>query len=308
MMKKITLLFMMAGATAFAQQSYTEMDGVVTQGATIETTITYNNDRNPLVGTYTDQTDFDDALAANCTDTSLTFEDFMGGPGAITTCGPIINSSDGGACFGAGELEDGFDAQASNGTDVVFIPNGAIGNSTELVGANTFAEFSIFNFDPNVYAISMEIWNNADPNTDVRIYGDGGALIESVVVASTVGTQAFFGIISDEVITAIEVEEQNGGGDLVGVLSYGADCMVLGVNDNALSQVTLYPNPASDIVNIQLPISVEVESIAVYDVLGKVVANRATNNQIDVSQFNDGVYMVNIETNQGTVTRKIIKR
>ena len=50
------------------------------------------------------------------------------------------------------------------------------------------------------------------------------------------------------------------------------------------------------------------KSIAVYDVLGKVVANSAINNQINVSQFNSGVYMINIETNQGTVTRKIIKK
>ena len=309
-MKKITYLFMMAGSFVFAQQSqsYTEMTGVVTQGTTIETTISTENNRDPLIETYTDQGDFDAALITFCTDPTLTNEDFSGGPGGITTCGPIISSSDGGACFGVGELEDGFDVQASNATDIVFIGSGEIGNTTDLVGANTFAEFTIFNFDPNVYAISMELWNNADPNTDIRIYGEGGVLIDAIVVSSTVGTQAFIGLIADEVITSMEVEEQNGGGDLMGVLAYGANCMVLGIDDSALSQVSLFPNPATDKVNIQLPAGVEIESVIVYDVLGKVVANSAINNQINVSQFNRGVYMVTIETNQGTITKKIIKK
>lgn len=307
-MKKITSLFLLTCGFIFAQQpqSFTEMTGPVQTGTNVETTVSSNNAENPLIGTYLTQGDFDTALTANCMDTTLIFEDFVGGPGGITTCGLIISSTDGGACFAVGELQDGFDVQASNATDVVFIPNGAIGNSSELVGANTFTEYTIINFAPEVYAASMEIWANSDPNTDIRVFTTGGVMIGVVTITTTVGAQEFFGVISDEPIESIELEGQNGSGELFGQFSFGADC-TLGINDNALSQILLFPNPTTGIINIQVPNGLEIKSAVLYDVLGKAVTSPIVNNQINISQLSKGIYILNLETSEGILTKKIIK-
>jgi Secretion system C-terminal sorting domain len=307
-MKKITLLLLLASGFVFAQQpqTFTDLTGPVPTGTSIETTVSSNNAENPLIGTYLTQGDFDTALAANCTSVTLVSEDFVGGPGVITACGPIISSTDGGACFAVGELEDGFDVQASNATDVVFIPNGALGNTSELVGATTFVEFTIINFAPEVYAASMEIWANTDPNTDIRVFTTGGVMIGAVTITTTVGAQEFFGVISDEPIESIELEGQNGSGELFGLFSFGANC-ILGINDNALSQIVLFPNPTTGIINIQAPNGLEIKSAVLYDVLGKAVTSPVVNNQINISQLSEGIYILNLETSEGTLTKKIIK-
>jgi len=86
------------------------------------------------------------------------------------------------------------------------------------------------------------------------------------------------------------------------------DCETLGVGDNALSQVSVYPNPASDVLNIQTPASVEVKSAAIYDVLGKRSNVSLTNGQINVANLAKGVYILSLDTSAGTLTQKIVKK
>lgn len=307
-MKKITLLVLMAATTAFAQQPQSYLDATPqapssTDGLAIITTL-YGN---LVVETFDNLGDFNTAVAA-CTDPSLSSEEFNGGPGGITACGPIISSA-GDGCFTAGELEDGFDVQASNATDVVYIPAAAIGNVDPLVGASAFAEYTIINFDPNVYAVAMDIWENNEPITQVRVFDAGGTMIELIDVTTPTNAQTFFGLIADEPISRVELEGDLGSGELFGNFLFGADCgPIIGIDDNVLSQVSVYPNPATDYITVQLPTGVELKSIAVYDVLGKLVSTEIVNNQINVSQFTRGVYLLTIQTSQGTVTRKISKR
>lgn len=309
-MKKITLFALMASTFAFAQQpqSYLEATLQEPNSSSAEVIIVSNDNREPVIDTYTTFVDFDTALTALCVDDTVTDEDFSSGPVAITACGPVVSSS-GDGCFTAGELEDGFTVEASNATDVVFIPPGAIGNTDPLVGASAFAEYTIVNFAPDVYAVAMEIWENNDPITEYRIYGTGGALIETLSLTTPTNTQTFFGFIANEPITKVELEGANGSGELFGKLIFGADCgNIVGIDDNLLTQVSVYPNPATDYVTVQLPAGIELQSVAIYDVLGKLVTNKITNNQINVSQFTQGVYLLTIQTSQGTVTKKISKR
>lgn len=80
------------------------------------------------------------------------------------------------------------------------------------------------------------------------------------------------------------------------------------------SEFMLYPNPASQMVHITLPnTSDSLESITLYDVLGKVVrqVNNISANQltIDVSQMEKGVYFVEILTENNTkqIKKLVIK-
>ena len=82
----------------------------------------------------------------------------------------------------------------------------------------------------------------------------------------------------------------------------------LGVGNNELSQVSIFPNPASDVLNIKTPATVEVNSVAIYDVLGKRSNVSLANGQINVANLAKGVYILSLETSAGTLTEKIVKK
>lgn len=300
----------MFAGMCFAQQpqSYLEVEatGASTQDrdalATIERV---DNGRQTIVGTYTTLTDFENALTANCSDTSVTFEDLLNGPAVITDCGLAVSSA-GDDCYAAGELQDGFFIIASLGT-IVSVPAGIIGNVDPLIGANEWDEFTIIIFLPDVYAASMDLWESIDPETIVRIFGTGGALIDTFNVTTPTNTQTFFGFISDEPVTAIELEGSNNSGELFGNFRYGGDC-TLSIDQEALSQISVFPNPANDVLNIKVPSSIQIESASIFDLLGKESQVQVINGQINVQNLSQGVYILNLRTSAGTLTQKIVKR
>lgn len=80
----------------------------------------------------------------------------------------------------------------------------------------------------------------------------------------------------------------------------------LGNEDFAKNSFQVYPNPTSDIVNIQT--ALEVKNIAVYNQIGQQIFNQKAT-QLDLSNVASGIYMIQIDFANGQkATRKIIKR
>lgn len=81
----------------------------------------------------------------------------------------------------------------------------------------------------------------------------------------------------------------------------------LGVNDQTLENaIRIYPNPASDYINIAVSDSQTILAINCYDIFGKKVIKTTQNEQVDVSKLQSGLYFVTIETDKGQLTKKII--
>ena len=85
----------------------------------------------------------------------------------------------------------------------------------------------------------------------------------------------------------------------------------LGLNDSNLDSVTLYPNPTENMITIVSPQAI-VTSALVYDIRGRKVSevdfrNRATY-QIDLTKLESALYFVEISTENGTVTKRILKQ
>lgn len=79
----------------------------------------------------------------------------------------------------------------------------------------------------------------------------------------------------------------------------------LSVESQMFTEVSIYPNPATDILNIKIPNTIN--SIELYSILGKkVFQTSSTIDQIDVSSYQSGIYLLKIKTNQGSVTKKIV--
>jgi hypothetical protein len=77
--------------------------------------------------------------------------------------------------------------------------------------------------------------------------------------------------------------------------------------ENELSGLSLYPNPASDIVKISLPNGIQDIQIEVFDNAGKQIAMQLSpENTIDVSNIASGLYLITITSNDIKTTKKLI--
>ena len=75
---------------------------------------------------------------------------------------------------------------------------------------------------------------------------------------------------------------------------------------NADIKITAFPNPSKGLVNIELSKWDDVEIfLSVYDVLGKSIIKKALSEkrtQLNLSQFNSGIYLFSIDNICGTST------
>ncbi|WP_164905135.1 T9SS type A sorting domain-containing protein [Aequorivita ciconiae] len=83
---------------------------------------------------------------------------------------------------------------------------------------------------------------------------------------------------------------------------------VVAVGDNLAEMVSIFPNPTSSVLNINLPSNIEVLSSALVDVLGRTTGVVYSNGQMDVSGLSQGVYFLKLETTQGSLTQRIVKQ
>ena len=83
---------------------------------------------------------------------------------------------------------------------------------------------------------------------------------------------------------------------------------VASVNDELLAQVSVYPNPAVDVINVNVPSNVQIQNATLVDILGKNTGVSINNGTINVSGLAKGIYMLTVETSAGTLTQKVVKK
>jgi hypothetical protein len=70
--------------------------------------------------------------------------------------------------------------------------------------------------------------------------------------------------------------------------------------------IQLLPNPTSNYLTIEVPETMQIENITVFNNLGQVVSS-FNEKVLMVSSLSDGVYYVNLTTSEGTFYKKFIK-
>lgn len=78
-------------------------------------------------------------------------------------------------------------------------------------------------------------------------------------------------------------------------------------NFDTIAGLSLYPNPVTgNVLNITSAANLDM-NVAIFDVLGKQVINtKVTNNTVNVSNLNAGVYIVKVTEDGKTATRKLV--
>ena len=83
----------------------------------------------------------------------------------------------------------------------------------------------------------------------------------------------------------------------------------LGLENNIMNTFNIYPNPISDILNIQH--YSDINKITIYNMLGQQVLTKnvsATSTQIDMSALTNGTYLVKVEAGSVSKTIKVFKK
>lgn len=80
----------------------------------------------------------------------------------------------------------------------------------------------------------------------------------------------------------------------------------VGIDDMAENNVSVYPNPVADVLNISF--NGEIRYVEVYDLVGRMVQRIAGNvNQISTNEMETGIYVVRVATENGVHVQKIVK-
>lgn len=74
-----------------------------------------------------------------------------------------------------------------------------------------------------------------------------------------------------------------------------------------ITSVEIYPNPTDD--NLTIKSDIHIMQISIYDVYGRQIKGfHKSSTQINVQEFQKGIYFLNIATKNGTVVKKFIKQ
>lgn len=147
-------------------------------------------------------------------------------------------------------------------------------------------------------------FSNANNMLDFLQWGTGssGSSRESVAVAAGLW-------VADTFITVSPPYQYNGDGTQNGVANWST----LGVDDfEEGSSLRLYPNPTSDVLNIEFKSVIADGTLEVFDILGKqvFVQSITSNNitQIDVTNWESGLYLIKMSSENGEETKRFIKQ
>jgi hypothetical protein len=83
------------------------------------------------------------------------------------------------------------------------------------------------------------------------------------------------------------------------------------ISENELSSISFYPNPTTNILNIDFGTEMKEASIMLYDANGKLIVEKKAQNKesetIDLSNFAKGMYTVIVNSKNGMTTQKVSK-
>ena len=98
-----------------------------------------------------------------------------------------------------------------------------------------------------------------------------------------------------------------------GLIGFNENGIPVGVEESSIfshqSSVKVYPNPASNTISLASPPGIEIISIEIIDIQGKVVMHQKVTNHnhiFNVSHFPKGIYFIQIHTSKGLEVKKLI--
>jgi len=177
------------------------------------------------------------------------------------------------------------------------------GNTNNWITINTVGVQS------NINGIGARVEVYTDSRTQIRDVRSG----EGFRFMSTLNTH--FGLGTDATINQIVIYWPSGNVDTyvnpaINTTHNFVEGQTLSVPDESLSDLSIYPNPVQDVLNIKTTADLNNKIATVFDLNGKRVLNTKLQNttSLNVSQLNAGLYLLRIESGGKSTTRKFVKK
>jgi hypothetical protein len=134
----------------------------------------------------------------------------------------------------------------------------------------------------------------------LKIFGNGGEEVD-IVLDNSFNGQEFIEAISFDIGLIVFDPDRH--------LISKNNTVVLGVAENTIANnLIIYPNPSLGEFHITQPASVEIDSIKIYSVMGKLVKEQPYSETINISEMSSGLYYVYFETNYGEIHKTLLKQ
>ncbi|GAA4291486.1 T9SS type A sorting domain-containing protein [Aestuariibaculum suncheonense] len=77
----------------------------------------------------------------------------------------------------------------------------------------------------------------------------------------------------------------------------------------SIKSISLSPNPAKDFLTLNIPNSVNLKTVSIYNILGKEIINTSyLGNKINISNLTSGMYLLKLSTTDSNITKRFIKQ
>ena len=133
----------------------------------------------------------------------------------------------------------------------------------------------------------------------IRFLGENGAQ-QDVVLDNTFNGQSYI-VDVPFVVTEVVFDSKKD------IVSNNNTVTLTDKNFDLNASIVVFPNPASNSLYLEIPESLILNQIIIYNSLGQKVGN-FTSKIIAVENLSDGIYTLKIETSEGSVYKKIIKK
>ena len=197
---------------------------------------------------------------------------------------------------------DGFTVLISNNPDFYY--------SVSSIACDTLMHFAQnINNDENQFSYGL-MHNSFDSISPLNLTGvlqyPGKLTPHSVSLSAYAGQTVYISFLhnsDDDNYIAIDDILVNGNGSL----------NMLDVIEESAESFIVYPNPATDLVNLDLSSLDDVESIDLYNSIGMLLAkfNPSSNSKhllsVNLTSFNSGIYFIKVNNKQGSIVKKLIK-
>lgn len=164
--------------------------------------------------------------------------------------------------------------------------------------------------DKNIFLVDMD--NDGDLDIVSISYFGSLTWFENIDAQGTLGPEISISQVPTRMLQVF-ASDFDGDGDLDIITSgnnilYFENIGSMGISDLTVAGISVYPNPVRDFLNIDIHKPSNIKSIALYDLLGKklMVVNKYIPS-LDISNLSTGMYVLEIKTDNGIFTSKIVK-
>jgi aminopeptidase N len=131
----------------------------------------------------------------------------------------------------------------------------------------------------------------------IRLFGNNGLFMDIVLEHTSDGQQFIIDVPFSVTHIVFDIKRD--------IISKNSQAH-FSIPDLGLSELTVYPNPTDGMINLNAPNGIEVQKVSLFDLNGKKLLETYGKTQWNLAAFAEGIYLMDIQTNQGTTQRKIV--